>query len=79
MKIAVISDLHLGPADNTDLFGHDDAEFLRFLQFLESNFERIVLLGDIWETLSSKVPWTPEQALRACRRAHITAAGQPEV
>ena len=70
MKIAVISDLHLGPADNTDLFGHDDAEFLRFLQFLESNFERIVLLGDIWETLSSKVPWTPEQALRACRRAH---------
>lgn len=70
MQIAVISDLHLGPADRTDLFGHDDAEFLRFLSFLEGNFEKIVLLGDIWETLTSKVPWTPRQALEACHDGH---------
>ncbi len=70
MKLAVISDLHLGPGDRTDLFGHDDTEFLKFLRFLEGNFERIVLLGDIWETLTSKVPWSPRQALTACRRSH---------
>jgi predicted phosphodiesterase len=55
VKIAVISDLHLGTFGKTDLFGHDDFEFLRFLDFLESNFERVVLLGDVWETLTG--PW----------------------
>ena len=40
MKIAVISDLHLGRGDGSDRFGHDDAEFLRFLDFLEGDFER---------------------------------------
>ena len=54
---------------NTD----DDADFLRFLSFLESNFEKIVLLGDIWETLTSKLPWTPRHALEACY------AGHPEI
>lgn len=31
MQIAVISDLHLGSGGPVDLFGHDDYEFLRFL------------------------------------------------
>jgi UDP-2,3-diacylglucosamine pyrophosphatase LpxH len=53
MQIAVISDLHLGRGGLTDAFEHDDGEFLRFLSFLESNFERVVLLGDIWETLTA--------------------------
>src|ERR1051325_8406676 len=52
MHLAVISDLHLGRRGPTDGFGHDDAEFLGFLAHLERNFERIVLLGDIWETLT---------------------------
>ena len=50
MRIAVISDLHLGPGE-IDQFGHDDTEFLKFLGFLEDNFERIVLLGDVYEAL----------------------------
>ena len=54
MEIAVISDLHLGTGGAADGFGHDDAEFLRFLSFLERNFERVILLGDIWETLQSR-------------------------
>ena len=54
MHIAVISDLHLGSGGPADLFGHDDHEFLRFLHFLEKNFERVVLLGDIWETLTGR-------------------------
>ena len=54
MQIAVISDLHLGKADSGDRFRHDEGAFLRFLDHLERNFERIVLLGDIWETLGSR-------------------------
>jgi len=53
-----------------DLFGHDDLEFLRFLDFLERNFERIVLLGDVWETLTGRVPGDPGSELGAARRSH---------
>jgi len=70
MQIAVISDLHLGGADRTDTFGHDDGEFLRFLSYLESNFERIVLLGDIWETLTGPHLAGPARSLGAARSAH---------
>lgn len=70
MRIAVISDLHLGRGDAADRFGHDDAEFLRFLRFLEGSFERIVLLGDIFETLTSPRPFGQVDELRAARAAH---------
>jgi UDP-2,3-diacylglucosamine pyrophosphatase LpxH len=70
MQLAVISDLHLGPGGPADGFGHDDAEFLGFLTFLERNFERIVLLGDIWETLTGKLPGNPGTELRAAQLAH---------
>lgn len=70
MQIAVISDLHLGAGGPTDSFGHDDGEFLRFLTFLERNFERIVLLGDIWETLTGTMPGSPLLQLGAARAAH---------
>ena len=70
MKIAVISDLHLGRGDAADSFGHDDAEFLRFLDFLEGEFERIVLLGDIYETLTSPKPLAHVEELTRCKEAH---------
>jgi predicted phosphodiesterase len=70
LEIAVISDLHLGQKDDVDGFGHDDADFLRFLSFLEQNFERIVLLGDIWETLTDRCPWAARLALEQSRAAH---------
>jgi predicted phosphodiesterase len=70
MEIAVISDIHLGSGGSTDLFGHDDAEFLRFLSFLERNFEKIVLLGDIWETLTGKAFGDPVEELREARAHH---------
>src|SRR5215471_5008177 len=70
MNIAVISDLHLGPGDRSDLFRHQDWEFLRFLTFLENSFERIILLGDVWETLTPAWPGDPVQALRRAREAH---------
>lgn len=70
MQLAVISDLHLGRRGPTDGFGHDDAEFLRFLYFLEGNFEQIVLLGDIWETLTGTRLGQAKAELRAAQEAH---------
>ena len=74
MKLAVISDLHLGGADRTDTFGHDDADFLRFLSFLERNFEQVVLLGDIWETLTGTSPGRERLVLERARAAHSEIA-----
>ncbi|MEZ4372979.1 MAG: metallophosphoesterase family protein [Polyangiaceae bacterium] len=70
MEIAVISDLHLGQRDEADSFEHDDARFESFLRFLERNFERIVLLGDIWETLTPRIPGDYEGELRRAKEAH---------
>lgn len=70
MLVAVISDLHLGSGDQTDAFGHDDYEFLRFLRFLERNFERIILLGDIWETLTARSFGSEFRELTRAREQH---------
>jgi predicted phosphodiesterase len=70
MRIAVISDLHMGRGDASDRFGHDDARFVRFLRYLESDFERIVLLGDVYETLMAPRPWDLRGELRTIREAH---------
>jgi len=78
MKLAVISDLHLGAGDRADGFGHDDSEFVRFLTFLERNFERIVLLGDVWETLQSRQFGAPRQELELARAAHPEIAARFE-
>lgn len=64
MHIAVISDLHLGTG-RADLFGHEETRFMRFLDHLEANFERVVLLGDIYETLSVR----PSAQVRELKRA----------
>lgn len=74
MHIAVISDLHLGARDRADSFGHEDSDFLSFLSFLENNFECIILLGDIWETLAGNLPGNPAAQLARARRAHRTLA-----
>jgi UDP-2,3-diacylglucosamine pyrophosphatase LpxH len=70
VEIAVISDLHLGSGGRADRFGHEDRDFLRFLDFLERNHERIILLGDIWETVAGPTPGRPLAQLRACQKAH---------
>ncbi len=78
MDIAVISDLHLGTGGAADGFGHDDGDFLKFLSFLEKNFERVVLLGDIWETLTGTLPGDPAQELRRARESHREIAARFE-
>ena len=76
VHLAVISDLHLGRRDAAERFGHDDAEFVRFLQHLERNFERVVLLGDVYETLASPLPSRQVQELQAIRAAHPEVEAQ---
>ena len=78
MNIAVISDLHLGPGDASDSFGHSDSDFLPFLKRLEADFDRVVLLGDIWETLTSLWPYEPAEGLRCARQAHPELASRFE-
>ncbi|HUU88856.1 MAG TPA: metallophosphoesterase family protein [Candidatus Glassbacteria bacterium] len=69
MKLAVISDLHLGRGDAADPFMHNDEKFNKFLKFLEKNFEKIILLGDIFETLHSP-NFSYSKELLKCRAAH---------
>lgn len=76
MEIAVISDLHLGSGGAADGFGHEDGEFLKFLGFLEKNFEKVVLLGDIWETLTGALPGDPGRELRRARESHPEIAAR---
>lgn len=61
MRIAVISDLHIGKED-IDLLDHTDAYFSGFLKNLEISFDKIVLLGDIIETLMPEFPGEYEKA-----------------
>ena len=49
MKIAALSDFHIGVTDRVDAFGHRRDDFLRFLDRLEADHDRIVLLGDIYQ------------------------------
>ena len=70
MYVAVISDLHLGARPSTDRFGHDDSDFLGFLRKLEGSFDRIILLGDIWETLTSDLPGQRAHELQRARASH---------
>jgi UDP-2,3-diacylglucosamine pyrophosphatase LpxH len=74
MEIAVISDLHLGRGDRIDPFLGRDAELIRFLNHLERNFQRIILLGDIFETLTGAGLGDPFAEFRACRDAHPEVA-----
>ncbi|MCA9634405.1 MAG: metallophosphoesterase family protein [Myxococcales bacterium] len=56
MRIAAISDLHIGPRGWMDEFRHREADFLAFLDRLEEEFEVIVLVGDVFQTDHAMVP-----------------------
>ncbi|MCA9691677.1 MAG: metallophosphoesterase family protein [Nannocystaceae bacterium] len=50
MRIAAISDLHIGPRARGDAFGHREDAFLERLDALEAAHDRIVLVGDVFQT-----------------------------
>jgi predicted phosphodiesterase len=68
MRVAALSDLHIGVTDRRDGFRHDAARFGAFLDELEAAHDRIVLLGDIFQTDHGAVP-TRASARRHLRRA----------
>ena len=54
MQVAVISDLHLGRKNKLDQFNRNpgaEAQLYQLLKYLENHVDRIVLLGDVFETL----------------------------
>lgn len=75
MKIAALSDFHIGTADRTDTFRHDPVTFERFLDDLERDHDAIVLLGDIWQTDHGPVP----TRAAAARRLHAARRRLPRL
>ncbi|MCB9744572.1 MAG: metallophosphoesterase family protein [Alphaproteobacteria bacterium] len=49
MRLAVLSDLHIGASARADAFGHDEDEFLRWLDALEREHDGVLLLGDVYQ------------------------------
>lgn len=73
MQIAVVSDLHLGAKDRLDRFHRADAAEARLIAFLgelERGVDRVVLCGDIFETLRGRVPGPSRRALAAALEAY---------
>jgi predicted phosphodiesterase len=71
VKIAALSDFHIGARGYTDEFHHTEAAFLEFLAGLEATHERIVLVGDIYQTEHDLLPGhraAARQLARARRR-----------
>lgn len=73
MQIAVLSDLHLGKKNRLDRFCRaDEAEdaLVRVLERLERAVDRVVLLGDVFETLRGGAPGPLESELKDAMEAY---------
>lgn len=69
MRVAAISDLHIGSDPARDSFGHEVGAFGRWLDTLERDHDRIVLLGDIFQCdHGGWGPSTHARELMAARR-----------
>ncbi len=68
MRIAALSDFHIGARRHTDGFLHDEDRFGGFLDELEAEHDKVVLLGDIYQTDHALVP-TAGAARRMLDRA----------
>ncbi len=70
MRVVAISDLHIGVTLARDGFRHALADFERWLDVLEAEFDAIVLLGDVLQADHGAWPGARRQAadLRAVRR-----------
>ncbi len=56
MRIAALSDFHIGARDHKDEFRHTQDGFLKFLDQLEATHDKIVLLGDIYQCDHAVIP-----------------------
>lgn len=77
MRLAALSDFHIGARRHTDGFMHDPRRFGRWLDTLESSHDAIILLGDIYQTDHSLFP-TKAAARRMLERARRRTADLTE-
>lgn len=54
MRLAVLSDIHLGADPRVDEFGHEPEVFVQFLSTVEDQCDQIILNGDVLEGLRGK-------------------------
>lgn len=78
MRIAALSDFHIGARAYMDEFRHDERGFLAYLDRLEATHDRIVLVGDIYQTEHALLPGRRAAAreLARARRRLPTLAGR---
>ncbi len=73
MLLAVLSDLHLGAKDPLDRFQRTqaaEAALLARLRGLEAEVDRVIFLGDVFETLRGKAPGSSLNELKAAMDAY---------
>ncbi len=73
MLVAVVSDMHLGRRDRLDRFDRTPgsvSRFIKLLNYLENNVDRIVLLGDVFETLRGRNLRSAQDELKGIIRAY---------
>ncbi len=67
MRVAALSDFHIGLDPGTDAFGHDPRAFSAFLGELLQSHDHLVLLGDLF-TADHAPLWGPRAAAEHLRR-----------
>lgn len=73
VRIAALSDFHIGATDRACGFRHSQVGFARYLDTLEASHDVIVLLGDIYQTDHGSVP-SAASARRHLHRARARVA-----
>jgi predicted phosphodiesterase len=68
MRVAAISDLHIGVEAGRDGFGHAVRDFEAWLGRLEGEHDRVVLVGDIFQSDHGVVPGSRAGQLHAARK-----------
>jgi predicted phosphodiesterase len=69
MRIAILSDIHLGPA-RTNRCGVPSARLAAHVRGLFAEFDEVVLNGDVWDLSRPSVPGAWRAHLRASRAHH---------
>lgn len=68
MRLAAISDLHIGVHAGRDGFGHAVGAFARWFDTLVASHDRVVLVGDVWQSDHGAWPGSRASQLAAARR-----------
>ena len=63
LRIAALSDFHIGARDRGCAFQHDAQSFEPFLDALEQTHDELILLGDVWQLDHEFLPTQKSAAL----------------